>query len=64
MKRIITIAVCALAVGLVGCSKQKNPDRYAERDYTIASADKRPECPGTACPSKFGNENRSGDYYK
>ena len=67
MKRLITVVACVLAFGLVGCSTQKHPDKYAERDYNIAGADKRPVCPGDTCPSKFGkfgNEGSSGDVYK
>ena len=59
MKRIITVVICALAFGLVGgCAKQKNPERTAERDYNIATADQRPACPtggkfGNECPSSY-----------
>ena len=60
MKKVITIVACVFAIGLVGCSKQTHPEKYAERDYNIPAA--RAKC--DTCPSKFGTETRTGDMYK
>ena len=59
MKKLTTIVLCMLAIGIVGCSKQKQPEKYAERDYNIAAA--RAECPGGAV-DKFGNECSANNY--
>lgn len=44
MKKTISIALLAVAFGLVGCTAQDKPDVTAHRDNAISSADQRPKC--------------------